>query len=278
MKNKNQTSVLGAPCTVPWILSQKNKQKITCVTAYDYTSALMVDAAGIDIVLVGDSLAGVIQGEENTLPVTLEQMVYHSRCVSKGITRSLLVADLPFMSYQLSEAQAVETSFKMIKFGSAAAVKLEGGVIFADAIKKITSMDVPVMGHVGLTPQSVHRMGGFKVQGKEDPKRIIDDAIAVAESGAFAVVLEGIPDDLAQTITETISIPTIGIGAGNKCDGQVLVFHDLLGLHNKRVPKFVKQFANLFEDGIAALEKYREEVKASEFPSKEFSYGDRLHG
>ena len=279
MTSKNYSSSTGeSPVSVPSIVARKNKRKISCVTAYDYTTARMVDASGIDIILVGDSLAGVIQGEKNTLPVTLEQMVYHTRCVAAGATRALVVADLPFMTYQVSEAQAIETSFKLIKFGSAAAVKLEGGVTFVSTIKKITSMDVPVMGHVGLTPQSIHRMGGFKVQGKEDPQRVIDDAIAVAEAGAFSVVVEGVPNDVAKLIQEKIDIPVIGIGAGVNCDGQILVIHDLLGMHGQRVPRFVKQYANFFEEGVAALQQYQKEVEAGEFPSAQFSYGDRLNG
>jgi 3-methyl-2-oxobutanoate hydroxymethyltransferase len=279
MKNPLQSSPLGdVRVTVPLLRGQKNKEKIVCLTAYDFTTARIADAAGVDLVLVGDSLGGVVQGESTTLPVTLEQMEYHTRCVSKGVSRALVVADLPFMTYQVSEAQAIESSCRMLKYGGAAAVKLEGGIAFATTIQKLTSMDIPVMGHVGLTPQSVHRMGGFKVQGKEDPKRIIDDAVAVAQSGAFSLVIEGVPDDVAQAITEAVAIPTIGIGAGVSCDGQILVFHDLLGLHGKRVPKFVKQYANLFDDAVTAIQQYRDEVKQSTFPSKAFSYGDRLNG
>ena len=263
--------------TVPFVRNSKNIQKLVAVTAYDYTQATMVDAAGIDIVLVGDSLGGVIQGEKNTLPVTLDHMVYHTRCVSRGVQHALVVGDLPFMSYQVSVSQAVESSFRLIKEGGAAAVKLEGGVALFETIKRICELDVPVMGHIGLTPQSVHRMGGFKVQGKDDPKRIIDDALAIESAGAFAIVVEGVPDDVAAQITQQVRVPIIGIGAGAQCDGQILVLHDLLGLHNRRVPKFVKQYAHGFDDGVAALEEFAKEVRTNQFPSAGYSYGERLN-
>ena len=275
---KKNIPLRTAAITVPFILQTKTKQKLSAVTAYDYTQATMVDAAGIDIVLVGDSLGGVIQGEENTLPVTLEQMVYHTRCVTRGVEHALVVADLPFMSYQVSIAQAIESSFRLIKEGGAAAVKLEGGQALAETVKRIAELDVPVMGHIGLTPQSIHRMGGFRVQGKDNPQQVINDAIAIDQAGAFAIVVEGVPDDVAAEITKKVSVPVIGIGAGAYCDGQILVLHDLLGMHNRRIPKFVKQYARIFDDGVSALEEFVKEVKSGTFPSPRFSYGDRLNG
>jgi 3-methyl-2-oxobutanoate hydroxymethyltransferase len=272
MTNKNYSSKI----TVPVILSSKsqnNSNPIAAVTAYDYTFARLVDAAGVDIVLVGDSLGCVIQGHPNTLPVTMDEMVYHTKCVSRGVERALVVADMPFASYQLSHESAITNAFKLIKEGSAAAVKLEGGVAMFDTIKRIVDCDIPVMGHVGLTPQSYHRMGGFRVQGKDNSSKIFEDALAVAEAGAFSIVIEGVPDDLASRITEAVKIPTIGIGAGIGCDGQILVVNDLLGLNDKKPAKFVKQYANLFKPAVEAVSDFVDEVKSKKFPTSEYSYG-----
>ena len=241
--------------TVPEILQSKSARKLTALTAYDYTFARIFDQAGVDILLVGDSLGCVIQGHENTLSVTLDEMIYHTRCVVKGAERSLVVADLPFMSYQVSPEDALRAAGRVIKESGAAAVKLEGGETMKETIKRLVSVDIPVMGHVGLTPQSFHRMGGHKIQGKVSEgnakipgsrEQILRDALAVAEAGAFALVLEGIPQELAAEITTLVPIPTIGIAVGDVslCDGQILVSQDLLGL-TESVPKFVKETLGL---------------------------------
>src|SRR5512139_2612110 len=228
--------VMERKVTVPELMKRKGGDPIVALTAYDYPFGRIADEAGVDLILVGDSLGMVVQGMDSTLPVTMDEMVYHCRMVARARRRALLVADLPFLSYQVSVSDAVANAGRLIKDGGAEAVKLEGGVVMADTIRAIAGVDIPVMGHIGLTPQSVHRMGGHKVQGKKrghapgERERLLEDAAAVEEAGAFALVLEGIPLDLAAEITERVSIPTIGIGAGARCDGQVLVLHDLLGL------------------------------------------------
>ena len=219
--------------TVPSVTSAKdNKKKLTATTAYDYTFARLVDSSDIDIILVGDSLATVVQGEESTLPVTLDEMIYHARLVARGAERALVVADMPFLSYQISPEEAVRAAGRLLKEGRAEAVKLEGGSAIAPTIRKLTAVDIPVVGHIGLTPQSYHRMGGYRVQGKDaqagvrSAQELLEDARAVEEAGAFAIVLEGIPAELAGHITTELAIPTIGIGAGPDCDGQILVMHE----------------------------------------------------
>jgi 3-methyl-2-oxobutanoate hydroxymethyltransferase len=263
--------------TVPAIQEfKKTGKKLVACTAYDYTMAAIADAAGIDLILVGDSVGTVIQGEENTISVTLEEMLYHCRCVSKAVSRALVVGDLPFMSYQPSIQTAVESACRMLKEGKVSAVKLEGGIAVYDTIARLTELDIPVVGHIGLTPQSYHRMGGHKKQGLErgngakagSRERIMADARAVANAGAFAVVLEGIPADLAYEISVELEIPTIGIGAGSDCSGQILVINDLLGLCVQSPPSFVKQYANFANDAVKALRQYSEEVKSGEFPIK----------
>ena len=243
--------------------------KLVVVTAYDYTSAKLADEAGVDAVLVGDSLGMVVQGHATPLPVTLAQMQYHTACVVRGVTRALVIADLPFLTYQISPRQAVKSAGSMLKVG-AAAVKLEGGERIADAIAACVRADIPVMGHVGLTPQSVHRMGGFKVQ--RDAEQLLKDARAVADAGAFALVVEGVPSDIAASITAALSIPTIGIGAGPSCGGQVLVTHDLLGLFNGFRPKFVKRYADLGTATRAAIREYADEVRRGAFPAAEHEF------
>ena len=243
--------------------------KLVVVTAYDFTSAKLADEAGVDAILVGDSLGMVIQGHPTPLPVTLAQMQYHTACVVRGVTRALVVADLPFLSYQVSPRQAVKSGGSMLKVG-AAAVKLEGGERVADAIAACVRADIPVMGHVGLTPQSVHRMGGFKVQ--RDAEQLLKDARAVADAGAFAVVIEGVPSDIAAAITAAVGIPTIGIGAGPSCDGQVLVYHDLLGLFDGFRPKFVKRYADLGTATRTAIREFADEVRRSAFPAAEHEF------
>ncbi len=253
------------------------KEKISVITAYDYTMARLLDNAGVDVILVGDSLGSVVQGEATTIPVTLDQMAYHCRCVTKGTEYALVVGDMPFMSYQSSPERAVESAGRLMKEGGVAAVKLEGGVHMAPTIERLTQVDIPVMGHVGLTPQSYHRMGGYKLQGTADGKagkgsaagsrsRVIEDALAVQEAGAFAVVLECIPADLAQEITRQLDIPTIGIGAGPHCDGQVLVSADMFGFQPK-APSFVKRYAEVGLTIENAAKAYINDVRAGTFPS-----------
>jgi len=248
------------------------------VTAYDATGARLVDRGGADVVLVGDSLGMVVQGHESTLPVTLDQMVYHSAMVRRGLSRAgsraHLVGDMPFGSYQASADEAVKAALRLVAEGGVEAVKLEGGADFAEVIARIVRAGIPVMGHIGLTPQSVHKMGGYVVQGKdaERAQRLIRDARALEEAGCYALVLECIPAELARVITGQLSIPTIGIGAGIHCDGQVLVFHDLLGLATDFKPRFVKRFADLGERAAAGVRDYVAEVKAGTFPSEEHSF------
>lgn len=249
-------------------------EKITVLTAYDYPFARLMDLAGIDMILVGDSVGTVVAGYDNTLPVTLEEMLYHTRAVVRGTSSALVVTDMPFLSYQVDLAEARRNAGRLIKEGGAQAVKLEGGENIAATIRAIVDMDIPVVGHIGLTPQSIHRMGGFRVQGKEDlqARQLLADARAVEQAGAFALVLEGIPASLAREITETVSIPTIGIGAGVHCDGQVLVIHDILGLCEKYSPKFVKRFADVSETIGQGISDYIREVKAGTFPDDEHSF------
>ena len=249
-------------------------EKITVLTAYDYSLARLMDLAGIDMILVGDSVGTVVAGYDNTLPVTLEEMLYHTRAVVRGTSSALVVTDMPFLSYQVDLAEARRNAGRLIKEGGAQAVKLEGGENIAATIRAIVDMDIPVVGHIGLTPQSIHRMGGFRVQGKEDlqARQLLADARAVEQAGAFALVLEGIPAPLAREITETVSIPTIGIGAGVHCDGQVLVIHDILGLCEKYSPKFVKRFADVSETISQGISDYIREVKAGTFPDDEHSF------
>ena len=262
--------------TVPAILAMKQRgEKITCLTAYDYSFARILDEAGVDILLVGDSLGCVIQGQANTLPVTLDEMIYHTRAVTRGRKRALVVGDMPFLSFQASQERAVLNAGRFLQEAGAEAVKLEGGVAFRDTLAAIVRAGIPVMGHVGLTPQSVHRFGGYRIQGKDKERRqaIVNDALAVEEAGAFAMVLEGMPSDLAQEITGRLTIPTIGIGAGVSCDGQVLVMHDMLGLFDDFTPKFVKRYADLKGVVAQAVKSYIRDVREQKFPGKEHSFG-----
>lgn len=259
------------------IRMRESDEKIVMVTAYDYTFSRLVDEAGVDVILVGDSLGMVVQGYQNTLSVTLEEMIYHSRMVSRGARRALVVADLPFMSFQAGTRDALVSAGRCIKEGKASAVKLEGGVEVADSVVRICKAGIPVMGHVGLTPQSHNAMGGYRIQGRTqaDALRITEGALALEEAGAFAVVLEGIPAELAKQITSKLRIPTIGIGAGVGCSGQVLVLHDLLGLYDfegEHKPKFIKQYASLGKEVRQAIRSYAEEVQASLYPGSEHEY------
>jgi 3-methyl-2-oxobutanoate hydroxymethyltransferase len=261
--------------TIPDILKKKAEgRKITVLTAYDFPTAQIVDEAGIDIILVGDSLGMVVQGIDSTLPVTMDEMVYHTKMVSRGAKTGLVVADMPFLSYQADTAEAVRNAGRFLKEAGAEAVKLEGGTAVAGAIRAITAAGIPVMGHVGLTPQHVHALGGFKVQGRDEAARekVLADARAVQEAGAFSVVLESVPASLAKEIGAMLSIPTIGIGAGPHCDGQVLVIHDLLGLFDRFTPKFVKRYAHLKADAVKAVKQYRQDVESGGFPADEHTF------
>ncbi len=263
------------PVTAPEILGRKKSgKKITALTAYDYSFAKLLDATDLDIILVGDSLGMVSLGHENTLAVTMENMIDHTRAVKQGAQRALVVGDMPFMSYQVSVEQAVTNAGRLIQEGGASAIKLEGGARMADRVQAIVQAGIPVMGHIGLTPQSVHQFGGYKVQGKNylDSRQIKQDACDLQSAGIFALVLEGIPGELAEEITTELKIPTIGIGAGSKCDGQILVLHDLLGLNQDFVPKFVKQYAQLADSLKNAVSEYIQDVRTETFPAKEHTY------
>jgi 3-methyl-2-oxobutanoate hydroxymethyltransferase len=249
-------------------------KKVVMLTAYDTPTARLLDAAGVDIILVGDSLAMVALGYETTLPVTLEEMLHHTRAVARGAPRALVVGDLPFLSYQVSREEAVRSAGRMLKEGNAHAVKLEGGAEVAGTVAAMVEAGIPVMGHIGLTPQAVHRMGGYRVQGRsaEAAARLLKDAAALEQAGAFSLVLEGLPWQVAAAITEAIEIPTIGIGAGPRCDGQVLVTNDLLGLFEEFTPKFVKRYANLRETLLTAFGQFRDEVRGGVFPGPEHAF------
>jgi 3-methyl-2-oxobutanoate hydroxymethyltransferase len=252
---------------------KRERKKLVVVTAYDALFAGIVEQAGIRVILVGDSLGVVVQGKANTLSVTMEDMLYHTKLVAGAAPRALVISDMPFMSYQVSTEDAVRNAGRLIQAG-AAAVKLEGGAVMADRVKAMTSLGIPVVGHLGMTPQSVHALGGYKVQGKVEDQvaRLLDDARALEAAGAFALVLEAIPAELARRVTQALSISTIGIGAGPHCDGQVLVLYDLLGLFDTFVPKFVKTYAHLKTDAIQALTRYKDEVEQGRFPSDSESY------
>ena len=266
---------MGRKMTVPEVRSKKEKgEKIACLTAYDYCFARILDEAGIDLLLVGDSLGSVVQGHDSTLPVTMDDVIYHTRAVIRGRRRALVVSDMPFMTFQLGADDAKRNAGRLVQEGGAESVKLEGGVTQAATIEALVKMGVPVMGHVGLTPQSVHQFGGYRIQGRgeADARAILDDAMAVEQAGAFAVVLEGIPVQLAREITQRLSIPTIGIGAGMHCDGQILVVHDMLGLFDDFTPKFVKRYADLKETIGGAVRSYMEEVRTAAFPAEEHTF------
>jgi 3-methyl-2-oxobutanoate hydroxymethyltransferase len=261
--------------TIPDIYKKKAEgRKITMLTAYDFPTAQIVDQAGIDIALVGDSLGMVVQGIDSTLPVTMDEMLYHTKMVSRGAKNALVVGDMPFLSYQADIAEAVRNAGRFLKEAGAEAVKLEGGTAVAGVIRAIVAAGIPVMGHVGLTPQHVHALGGFKVQGRDEAARekVLADARAVQEAGAFSVVLESVPAALGREITAMLSIPTIGIGAGPQCDGQVLVIHDLLGLFDRFTPKFVKRYAALKDEALKAVKAYKKDVESGAFPSDEQSF------
>ena len=254
--------------------SKKNGEKLTMLTAYDYTTAKLLDESGVDSILVGDSLGMVVLGYDDTLSVTMEDMIHHSAAVARGAKNALVITDMPFMSYQTSVYDAVVNAGRLVKEGGAQAVKLEGGIEFCEHIKATVKASIPVCAHIGLTPQSINAFGGFKVQGKgkEEAQRLLDEARAVEEAGAFAVVLECVPAKLAKKISESISIPTIGIGAGAGCDGQVLVYQDMLAMYSDFKPKFVKQYAQIGSVMKDAFRQYIDEVKSGAFPSEEHTF------
>jgi 3-methyl-2-oxobutanoate hydroxymethyltransferase len=261
--------------TVPQILDRKlSGEKITCLTAYDYPTARLVDEAGMDIILVGDTLAQVVLGYDTTVPVTVDEMLHHVKAVRRAVRRALLVADLPYGAYHLGREESLRASIRFLKEGGAEAVKLEGGRKRSELVQALVEAEIPVMGHIGLTPQSVHPMGGYRVQGRtlESANHLLADAQALEDAGAFAVVLEGVPRELAALITRRLSIPTIGIGAGPECDGQVLVLHDLLGLSFTAPAKFVRRYADLAGTTREALENFRRDVLAGKFPEDRESY------
>ena len=249
-------------------------EKITMLTAYDYPLARAVDEAGIEVILVGDSLGMVVLGYPTTLPVTMDDMVHHCKAVARGVSRALLVADLPFMSYQVSREDALRNAGRLVKEGGAEAVKLEGGAEVLGAVEALVGAGIPVMGHLGLTPQSYHQMGGYRVQARtaEEADRLLKDAGALERAGIFSLVLEGIPSEVARRVTETLTLPTIGIGAGPSCDGQVLVAHDMLGLQEDLSPKFVKRYAQGRQVFLEAMRQFRTEVRSGRFPGPEHSY------
>lgn len=259
--------------TADTIRNLKGKERITALTAYDYSTALIVDQSNIDLILVGDSLAMTMMGLDSTLPATMEVMLHHTKCVSNAVEHALVVADMPFMSYHISPEQALANAGRFLQEANADAVKIEGGQIRVETISRLTKNDIPVLGHIGLTPQSVKAIG-YKVQGKnsDQAEQLIGDALAIEEAGAFALVLECIPAGLAKEITKRVAIPTIGIGAGVNCDGQILVYHDMLGLYPKLAPKFIKQYDDIGEKMKRAFTKYSNEVKEGAFPEDKHSF------
>jgi 3-methyl-2-oxobutanoate hydroxymethyltransferase len=261
--------------TIPDIKAKKEKkQKITMLTAYDYPNALLMDRAGIDMILVGDSVGMVVLGYDSTVPVTMDEMIHHSKAVRRAVKYALVIGDMPFMSYNISKEEAIFNAGRFMKEAGCDAVKLEWVNNVVDITRAIVDSGIPIMGHIGLTPQTASQLGGFKVQGKdaETAKRLLDSAIKLQDAGCFSIVLECIPSEIAKIITEKLTIPTIGIGAGIDCDGQVLVTHDMLGLFERFTPKFVKQYANLSPEILKAVEKYKEEVENLKFPSSEHSF------
>ena len=261
--------------TVLTFKQAKNEgKKLSMLTAYDYSMAKIIDASGINGILIGDSLGMVIKGDEDTLAVTIDEIIYHTKAVKKGAKNALIVSDMPFLSYHVSIEQAVSNAGRLVKEGGANAVKLEGGANVVAQVKAIVDAQIPVMGHIGLTPQSVNAFGGFKVQGKSElaAKQLIEDAVLLEKAGAFSIVLEGIPEKVAELITNAVSIPTIGIGAGKHCDGQILVYQDMLGMFNDFIPKFVKQYANIGTVMKEAISTYVSEVQEGTFPEEKHTF------
>jgi 3-methyl-2-oxobutanoate hydroxymethyltransferase len=264
--------------TVPALQKMKRDgRQITMLTAYDATFARLLDDCEIDILLVGDSLGMVIQGQENTLTVTVEDIIYHTRAVMRGASHAHVVADMPFMSYQTSMEEGLRNAGRLIKEGGAEAVKLEGGVRHADLVRRLTEVGIPVMGHIGLTPQSIHAMGGYKIQGRKaaQARQLVEDALSLQDAGVYSLVLEGVPQEVAQQITEVLAVPTIGIGAGPHCDGQVLVIYDLLGMDDSFTPRFLKRYDNLARRIRDAVSAYAEDVRQGHFPAPEHSFSQK---
>jgi 3-methyl-2-oxobutanoate hydroxymethyltransferase len=257
-----------------FIKKKRENRKISMLTAYDFPFAQIVDEAGIDAILVGDSLGMVVQGLENTLPVTMDEMIYHTKMVTRAVKNAMVIGDMPFMSYQVSISDAVRNAGRFLKEAGASAVKIEGGAEVIEHIRTLTKSDIPVMAHIGLKPQSIHRIGGYKVQGKteEGARLLVAEAQAIEDAGAFSLLLEAIPMNLAKKITSRLSIPTIGIGAGPYCDGQVLVLYDVIGLFERFVPKFVKRYTNVKKETFKAIKTYKDEVEEGKFPSKDQSF------
>lgn len=252
----------------------KGKEKISMLTSYDFTIAQMVDAGGVDAILVGDSASNVMAGHETTLPITLDQMIYHAQSVVRGVSKALVVVDLPFGCYQSDPQRALDSAIRIMKESGAHAVKLEGGIEIEKSVKRIVNAGIPVMGHLGLTPQSIYQFGTYKVRAKEEAEaqKLLNDAKFLEEAGAFSVVMEKIPASLAQKVTESISIPTIGIGAGPHCDGQVLVVHDMLGMTHEFSPKFLRRYLNLYDEITSAVQNYVKDVKSVDFPNENEQY------
>ncbi len=270
-----RSNATPAKVTIPWLQQKKSlRQPVTCVTAYDYASARLIDEAGLDLILVGDSLAMVMQGQPDTLAITLDEMLLYTRGVRRAVKRALLVADMPFGSYQVDEREGVANAIRFVKEAGAEAVKIEGGANRASLVRRLTDAEIPVMGHIGLTPQSVHRMGGYKVQGKTlaAVDKLRADALALQEAGCFALVLEGMPRELGTILTAELTIPTIGIGAGPDCDGQILVLHDMLSLTFSPPAKFVRRYADIGAHIRQAVEEYKRDVESRNFPTEEESY------
>ncbi len=261
--------------TTQTVVNMKRKgEKISMLTAYDYTMAGIVDAAGIEVILVGDSASNVMAGHDTTIPMTMDQMIYHTSCVVRGVERALVIADLPFMSYQVTAKEALISAGRMMKEAGAHAVKLEGGKSICSTVQRIVDAGIPVMGHLGLTPQSIYKFGTYKVRAKEEEEasQLLEDAKALEEAGVFSIVLEKIPADLAKKVTNSVSIPTIGIGAGPNCDGQVLVTHDMLGLNKDFSPRFLRRYEDLHSKMTDAVTHYINDVKASDFPNEDEQY------
>lgn len=261
--------------TLELVKMKRDGRKIVMITAYDALFGALVDQAGVDVVLVGDSVAPVLAGEETTLPATVDQMIYHGRIVRRGVKHALVVVDLPFLSYQVSIPDAIANAGRILKETGAAAVKLEGGATWAPTVAALINAGIPVMGHLGFTPQSVHQLGGFKIQGKQPDAavRLVDDAKALEQAGAFSIVLELMPGTVAAAVTKAVSIPTIGIGAGPECDGQVLVLHDMLGLNEGFTPKFLKRYAEMGQGVRDAVTRFGDEVRAGAYPGPEHTHG-----
>ena len=279
--NKNSESTPGhsipnpVKITTQTVIEMKQKgEKISMLTAYDFTMARIVDTAGIDVLLVGDSASNVMAGNETTVPITLEHMIYHTQCVVRGVDRALVIADMPFMSYQVTPKEALTNAGRLMKEAGAHAVKLEGGRTVTDTVKKIVDAGIPVMGHLGLTPQSIYQFGTYKVRAKEQAEadQLIEDALKLQEAGVFALVLEKIPSRLSAQVTKQLHIPTIGIGAGQECDGQVLVAHDMLGMNKNFSPRFLRRYADIESVITLAVQQYVEDVKTKDFPNENEQY------